>query len=181
MAGVALRMGGWKPGGDPPALKKYVFIAAPHTSWWDGIWMVTFAWWWGLPLSWFVKDNVAPKGLRWLFRLVGAVLVNRDSPQGLVQQMAEEFGKRDEFILGVPPEGTRKKGQYWKSGFYFIAKEAGVPIALAKLDYGTRTAGFGPLITPGDIRADMDLMRKYYEGAVGLYPGQFTPPRLREE
>jgi 1-acyl-sn-glycerol-3-phosphate acyltransferase len=182
LAGIALRMGGWTMGENPPALRKLVVVAAPHTSWWDGIWMVTAAWWWDLPLSWFVKDNVAPKGFRWLFRLVGAILVNRSSPQGLVEQMAEEFRKHDELVLAVPPEGTRKKGQYWKSGFYYIAKEAKVPVCYALLDYGKRFISFGPCFEPtGNVKSDMDIAREFYREAKGLYEEKFTPPLMREE
>jgi 1-acyl-sn-glycerol-3-phosphate acyltransferase len=173
---------GWKAIGDPPDLKKFVIVAAPHTSWWDGFWMVAFSWRWGMDLQWLVKDTVAPAWMKWIIRSLGGILVNRSGAHGLVGQLAEEYRTSDELHIAIPPEGTRSKGEFWKSGFYFVAKEANVPICLSYLDYSKRRGGFGPVFHPtGNLKADMDRVRAFYEGSTACYPEKFTPPRLREE
>jgi 1-acyl-sn-glycerol-3-phosphate acyltransferase len=96
--------------------------------------------------------------------------------------MADELIRADVLALLVPAEGTRKAGKYWKSGFYHIARKAGVPVALGYLDYARKCAGIGPLIWPtDDVKADMDRVRAFYADVVGKHPAAFTPPRLREE
>jgi 1-acyl-sn-glycerol-3-phosphate acyltransferase len=85
-------------------------------------------------------------------------------------------------VLGLAAEGTRSRGEYWKSGFYRIAQQTGLPITLAFLDAPSRTVGWGPTFTPsGNVRADMDLVRAFYADKTAIRPEGFTPPRLREE
>ena len=182
VARFILRMGGWRIGGAPPNLCKYVIVAAPHTAWMDGVWMLAFAWYWGINLAWIGKASLAKGPLGWLTRRVGLIPVDRSAAQGLVAQIVEQFDKRDSLFLSIPPEGTRGKGSYWKSGFYQIARGAGVPICLSYLDYGVREAGFGPMIKTSDnIVADMDRIRAFYKPEWARHPGLFTLPRLREE
>lgn len=182
MAALVLRLGGFTPDGDPPELQRYVILSAPHTWWWDGFWMVTFAWYWGLSISWFVKSSSTKGLLGWLPRLVGAIPVDRRAPQGLVGELTRAFGEREHLILVIPPEGTRKKREYWKSGFYHIARQANVPICLSYLDYGRNRGGFGPCFyLSGDVRADMDRIREFYRDVRGRKPEMWTPPKLIEE
>src|SRR5262249_36577520 len=131
VAGLVLRLGGWTPEGDPPALLKYVIVAAPHTWWWDGFWMLAFAWWWGLRIRWLVKSSTGTGPLGWFIRSMGGVPVDRSSPQGLVDSLAREVREHDEMLLSISPEGTRARRQQWKSGFYHLAREAKVPICLS--------------------------------------------------
>lgn len=181
-AALMLRLGGWTIGAAPPKLDKYVIIAAPHTSWWDGFWMLAFAWWWGIELAWMGKSSLTKGPLGWLPRWAGIVPVDRSSPQGLVAQVVEQFESRDSLLLAIPPEGTRAKRDYWKSGFYQIARVADLPICMSYLDYTRREAGLGPCIeVSGDMVADMDRIRAYYQTEWAKYPALFTPPRLREE
>jgi 1-acyl-sn-glycerol-3-phosphate acyltransferase len=182
LAGLVLRIGGWTVEGDPPRLPRFVVVAAPHTSWWDGFWMIAFAWWWGIRLRWLVKSSAASGPLgRWL-RRIGAVPVDRSTPQGLVDALATEIRASDGLILSISPEGTRARRTYWKSGFYRIAEQAGVPICLSYLDYGRRKGGFGLVFVPsGDVRADMDRVRAFYADTRARYADKFTPPRLPEE
>ena len=86
------------------------------------------------------------------------------------------------FLLGIAAEGTRSKGDYWKSGFYRISQKTGLPVTLAFLDVPTRTVGWGPTFAlSGDVGADMDRIRAFYADKRGFRPGDFTEPRLREE
>ena len=116
--------------------------------------------------------------MRWF----GGVPVNRRSRQNSVQQLAAEFACRKEFRLAIAPEGTRDRAEFWKSGFYFIACEAQVPIVLGMLDYKNKVGGLYEVIHPtGDIHADMEQIREFYSGVQGRYPDDFGPIRLREE
>jgi 1-acyl-sn-glycerol-3-phosphate acyltransferase len=182
LADAVLKISGWTPEGDPPDVDQYVVVAAPHTSWWDGFWMIAFAWYWGLDVHWLVKSDVAPPPIRRLLRAIGAVPVDRSAPRGLVGELAREFREQARLIVSIPPEGTRARGEYWKSGFYQVALQAGVPICLSYLDYGRNRGGFGLCLRPsGDVKADMDRIREFYREVQARYPDQFTPPRLREE
>lgn len=181
-AALLLRLGGWTPDGDPPALAKFIVVAAPHTALRDGFWMLALAWWWGLHVDWLVKKEFLRGPLGWWLKRIGAVPVDRSAPQGLVGELTEAFRSRDRMVLAIPPEGTRERRAHWKSGFYQVAREAGVPICLSYLDYGRKRGGFGPcLSTSADVRADMDLIRSFYAGVSACVPEQFTPPRLVEE
>ncbi len=182
LAAALLRLGGWNIGEPPPKLDKYVAIAAPHTYWWDGFWMLCFAFWWGMRINWLAKDSVMRWPVAGLLRRTGVVPVDRSAPQGLVGQIVREFERRDRMVLSIPPEGTRARREYWKSGFYHIAVEADVPVCLTYLDYDRRVSGFGPCFRlTGDVRKDMDRIREFYTDYVGKFPENFTPPRLREE
>jgi 1-acyl-sn-glycerol-3-phosphate acyltransferase len=96
--------------------------------------------------------------------------------------MARAFEQNESLVLVVAAEGTRKATTHWKSGFYHIARSAGVPIVLGYLDYARRRGGFGPAVHPsGNIERDMDEIRRFYADKVGLHPDQFGEVRLLEE
>ncbi|MBX7166234.1 MAG: lysophospholipid acyltransferase family protein [Pirellulales bacterium] len=179
---LILKLIGWRLEGGKPALNKYVIIAAPHTSNWDLLVAVAMSMVLGIYVHWVGKHTL----FRWPFggfmRWIGGVPVDRRSRHNAVQQIAAEFARHDEFILMVPPEGTRHRPEYWKSGFYYIAQKAKVPIAMGFLDYGRKVGGIGPLLhVTGDLKADVQVLRDFYAGMTGYYPDNFCPPRLREE
>lgn len=179
---LMLRLGGWRAEGDPPDLQRMVIVAAPHTSLWDGFWMLMFAWHWDLSINWFVKRSFTRGPLGWIVLATGAIPVDRSAPHGLVGELVRAFAERQTLHLSVPPEGTRARRAYWKSGFYHIARAAKVPVCLSYLDFGRRQGGFGPCFhLSGDVRADMDRVRAFYKDMRGRIPDQFTPPRLAEE
>jgi 1-acyl-sn-glycerol-3-phosphate acyltransferase len=112
------------------------------------------------------------------------VAIDRDRAGDVVGQMIEELQRRDEMVLVIPPEGTRGRAPYWKSGFYRIAVGADVPVVPGYLDFGRKRGGFGPPIRmTGDVRVDMDRIRAFYEeiAPTGYAPDDFGPIRLREE
>jgi 1-acyl-sn-glycerol-3-phosphate acyltransferase len=171
----------WTPVGDAPT-GGAVVLCAPHTSNVDYLLMILRAWMSDLNLSFLAKTALFKPPVGWVIRATGGVPVDRSAPQGLVGQMAEQFEKNPNMALAIPAEGTRSRTDYWKSGFYRIAQQADVPISLAFIDKSTRTVGFGPELKPsGDIVADMDVIREFYEGKVGLKHHNFGPIRLREE
>ena len=169
---------GWKAVGAPPRdTPKYVMICAPHTSYWDGFWMLGAASLLGLDLHFLGKHTMFKGPFGWLIKALGAVPVIRSQRQNTVQQAAEWFKSSDTFLLGVAPEGTRKLTPGWKTGFYWIAVEAEVPIACAFIDYKTKTGGFtGDVITPtGNIDQDFALFQKAYSGITPKFPEKQSP------
>ncbi|MEO2167130.1 MAG: acyltransferase, partial [bacterium] len=110
------------------------------------------------------------------------VSVQRDRRANRAEEFIETFDEYERLILTVPPEGTRGQTEYWKSGFYHIARGANVPILLSFLCYENKTAGFGPVVMPtGDLRVDMDRIREFYFDKIGKRADLFSRIRLREE
>jgi 1-acyl-sn-glycerol-3-phosphate acyltransferase len=173
---------GWRDEGAKPTARKYVLIAAPHTSNWDLFYLLAFAELYDERISFMMKHTVFRGPLGPIFRGLGGIPIRRDRRNNLVKDMTEEFARRDAFALVVPAEGTRSRVPYWKSGFYHIAREAKVPIVMGYLDFARRRGGFGPALLPtGDVRADMDAIRGFYADKSGRHPHLFAAPRLREE
>jgi 1-acyl-sn-glycerol-3-phosphate acyltransferase len=177
-----LRATGWRIVGAMPSVRKCVMIAAPHTSSWDFPYTIAIAAALRARIHFIGKQELFAGPAGRLFVALGGIPVDRSRRTQMVQAMVDEFARHEDFVLLVPAEGTRGRGEYWKSGFYRIAQGAGVPIALGFLDFARREGGIGPLVYPtGDLRRDMDVIRAFYAGKVGKRPGRFTPPRLREE
>ncbi|MFZ1754946.1 MAG: lysophospholipid acyltransferase family protein [Caldilineaceae bacterium] len=159
-----LRLCGWGYQVEFPHTGKFVIAGAPHTSNWDAVWAIAFIVATGLEIHFMAKAEAFPAWASWLLRSVGGIPVNRQSPENLVEQMVSEFRSRDKFVLVVAPEGTRKKVERWKSGFYRIATAANVPIVLAYLDYPKRIVGIGPTFEiTGAMDDDIAAMRAYLE------------------
>jgi 1-acyl-sn-glycerol-3-phosphate acyltransferase len=173
---------GWKIHGGASTYRKFVLIAAPHTSNWDFPFMLATAYVMRVRISWFGKHTLFLPPWGWFMRKLGGIPVDRRSPQSLVTQMAEKFKSIDDLVLAVPPEGTRSKVDVWKSGFYHIASASGVPIALGYLDYGRKLCGLGMFVMPsGNINEDMNRIRDFYRSVRGKHPDLESEPRLREE
>jgi len=173
---------GWKLQGEKPTLRKYVIIAAPHTSNWDVPLMLALAWIYGIRVNWIGKHTLFRWPLGMLMRWLGGVPVDRRARYNAVQQMVAEFERRDDFCLLITPEGTRSRAPHWKSGFYHIAREAGVPLVLGRLDFRKREGGLFDIFEPtGNLTADMDRIRAFYRDAAAKYPDCFGPVQLREE
>lgn len=177
-----LKVNGWRVAESPPEFDKYVLIAAPHTSNWDLPYMMAYAWIHDMKISWMGKHTLFYPPYGWFMRWLGGRPIERSSAHGVVHQTADQFKKATKLILAVPASGTRSKKDYWKSGFYFIAQEADVPIIPSYLDFGNKVAGFGPPLYPsGDIPKDMDILRAFYADKNGLYPEKHSRIRLRIE
>jgi len=173
---------GWKIDGIPPSERRFVLIAAPHTSNWDFPMMLLYAAAFGLKIKWLAKDSLFWPPLGWFMQFMGGISVERHHKKHLVNTMTQAFASTDELVLAVPTEGTRASAQFWKSGFYHIAQGAQVPVVPSYLDYGRKRGGFGPPLTPtGDLSRDMDVLRAFYAPMEGKFPELFGPIRLREE
>ncbi len=184
IASLYLRARRWRFETSLPQVKKYVIVAYPHTSNWDGINLVMCAQSVGVKLRWMVKRSLIDGPLGPGFLKLGAVPIDRSKTNNLVDQMVAEFAKRDEFALAVPPEGTRSKRDYWKSGFYHIARGANVPVVPGYLDFERRVAGLGePIRMTGDVGRDMDRIRDFYRALnpIGRHHDLAGQIRLRAE
>ncbi len=181
LGALYLRVFGWRVEGRLPEGTKAVAIAAPHTSNWDLPLMLAVSYVLGVKPSWLGKRQLFRGPLGWLLRRLGGVPVDRGRRTNLVQQVADYFGTVDQLFLVIPPSGTRKRATHWKSGFYHIARGARVPIICAFLDYRRKVGGIGPTVVPGDVRADMEMIRAFYAPVMGKYPALTTPVRLLEE
>lgn len=187
LARIWLRVFGWKTEGARPDDPRFVLIAAPHTSNWDLPHLIAFAWYYDVQVAWLGKHQIFRWPFGGFFRALGGIPVIRERRTNMVDAMAKAVVDLDvsgERPLGmvIPAEGTRRWAPHWKSGFYHIARKAGVPIVLSYLDYARGVGGFGPALHPsGDIPGDMDRIRDFYEGRQGRYPQLFGPVRLKEE
>jgi 1-acyl-sn-glycerol-3-phosphate acyltransferase len=177
-----LRLRGWQIEGEKPEYRRYVLIAAPHTSNWDFPLMLAFAAAFGIKVQWFAKHSLFCPPFGWIMRALGGIPVIRHQNSNLVDALVESFKLEADLALVVPTEGTRTRVEYWKSGFYHIARRAGVPIVPSFLDYARKRGGFGPaMLTTDNIQADMAYFREFYKDMLGKFPEQFGPVRLREE
>ena len=173
---------GWQLIGTRPVCDHYVLIAAPHTSNWDLPLMLMFAAAFEIRVSWMAKHNLFYPPMGWVMRALGGIPITRHKSRNVVDSMVKAFEAAPHLVLLVPTEGTRKRSDYWKSGFYHIARQAGVPIVPSFLDYKSKRGGFGPaLTTTDDIRSDMQYFRDFYLGMEGKFPNQFGPVKLKEE
>lgn len=175
-----LRGAGWKIGPPPPAIDKYLIVGHPHTSNWDVPVMLALEFVYDVRVFWLGKHTLFRPPLGRFMRFLGGIPIDRTSHRNYVEQIADEFRRAKQMALVVTPQGTRKRVEYWKSGFYWIAMAAKLPLTLAYMDWGTRETGFGPTFMPsGDLDADMKLIAEFYKDKVGKYPDQTTPPRVR--
>ena len=171
---LILRLLGWRIEGKAPAAPKYVLIAAPHTSNWDFPFtlMVCFAL--RMPVYWMGKASLFPPILGGIMRWLGGIPVERSRQGNLVQSTVDAFQRSTRLTVIIPPEGTRAKVTHWKTGFYYIAQGAGLPIALGFLDFKRKRAGVEHLFeVTGDIGADMVKIQAFYADITGKNPRQF--------
>jgi 1-acyl-sn-glycerol-3-phosphate acyltransferase len=163
---------GWRLAGTLPDRPKLVLIAAPHSSWWDGVWGLLFRSALGADISFMAKRELFVGPFGWILRRMGGIPIERDSANGVVQQMTSRFAANPRLWLGIAPEGTRKRVTKWKNGFWHIARAAGVPILPVYFDYPSRTIGIGALFeTTADLAADVAALRAFYAPWRGKYRG----------
>ena len=164
---------GWKVTGfrDFDSVPKAVIIAVPHTSWHDFYIGVLLRAVIGIKTNFVGKKSLFKWPYGWFFRMLGGAPVERKSNENQVQSIARLFQDRDVFRMTLAPEGTRKKVDQWRTGFYYIAKEARVPIIMFTLDYGKKENRFSEPFYPTDNKdADFEFMHAFYRGVVGKVP-----------
>jgi len=166
-----LKLMGWQISGELPKLDKFVVIIAHHTSNWDFIVLLAVKFKLYLNARWFGKHTIFRFPVNGLLRRMGGVPIRRHLKEGVVGQAIDEFRNRRQFILAITPEGTRKKVERWKMGFYHIAKGADVPIVLIAVDYPKRCVTLGSAFYPTDDEViDMQNILAFYRDFVPKKP-----------
>ena len=165
-----------------PAEGACLLIGAPHTSNWDFLFMLAITWRVGISAKFLGKNSLVRGPMGPVMRALGGIPVDRGHPQGIVDAVVARVRAGERFFLVVTPEGTRGKSACWKSGFYRIALDTGLPLTLGYVDRTTMTTGLGPsLHVTGDVGGDMDRIRAFYADKSGHNPQNRTEPRLRDE
>lgn len=175
-----LKLIGWQTEITLPEEKKFVLIGAPHTSNWDLPIAILAFWTFDLKVNWVGKIQMFRGPLYYFFTALGGIPVDRSSPHGFVEKIVNKFQQSDDMVLSISPEGTRSKTKYWKSGFYYIALTAKVPICFGYIDFKTREIGFKEILHPsGDIEADMRIIAQFYAHKEGKKPLNQGPVQVR--
>lgn len=163
ISGFIIKLFGWKFIGEVPKDKKYVIVSIPHTSMWDFVWGKLTFWYAGIKPVVFIKKELFFFPLGNLLRALGALPINRSRSTGMVEQIIDYYNKNEHFCICITPEGTRSLAPKLKRGFYFIAKQANVPLYLGVLDYKSKTLFIGERYEIcGDMNKDMEYIKNYY-------------------
>jgi len=171
---------GWSVDDGASGVPKGVLIAAPHTSNWDLPFMLAISYVLDIEVHWLGKHTLFSPPLGPLLKRLGGIPIDRRTRQDAVSAGVEALRARPSMLLAVPPEGTRAKSSHWKTGFYWIARGADVPILFGYLDYGKKRGGIARAFHPtGDIVADMAVLRDFYAEVTGKYPDQASDIVLR--
>ncbi|NNE76873.1 MAG: acyltransferase [Pricia sp.] len=158
-------------GSFPAHLNKFVIVVVPHTSWVDSFIGLLIRKVWNEQINFVGKKSLFNMPLGWIFRWLGGAPIDRSKNNDTVTSTAKIFEEREKFRLTIAPEGTRKKVTEWKTGFYYIAKAANVPIVLIAFDYGKKQIKVSePLHTTSDKEVDFDVYKTFFKGVVGRVP-----------
>lgn len=165
-----------------PTDRKLVIIAAPHTSNWDMPIMLAAAFYYRISLKWMGKKSLFEGPFGWTMHATGGIPIDRSKSNNVVSQMIEKYNNAEDLLVAVPPEGTRAKVRYWKTGFYNIAHGADIPIALGFLDYRRKVAGIGArLTTTGDYDKDLEDIKRFYANITGKHESRTNEGSKRDE
>jgi 1-acyl-sn-glycerol-3-phosphate acyltransferase len=168
-------LAGWRVEGQLPDEPRFVVIVAPHTSNWDFLVCVLSMFATGLRLNWLAKHSLFRFPVAGLLRWLGGEPIDRTATQGTVEVAIARFGERAQWVLGISPEGTRRRAEQWKTGFYRIALGAGVPIVPIWIDYSRRVLGLGPPVRPtGNLNADAAVLHAFFRKEMARYPEKFA-------
>jgi 1-acyl-sn-glycerol-3-phosphate acyltransferase len=177
LARFALKRFGWKTDGNvPEGIRKAIIVAAPHTSYWDFVIGRLTYYAIRVNIRFLIKKEAFHFPLGLFLKWLGGVPVDRGKyKNNMIMQVMDLFQKYDSIYIVITPEGTRKRVARWKKGFYLMAMEAGVPIALSFVDYGNKTGGIGPVFYPcGNYEDDIQVIREFYKDKTPLHPERFS-------
>ena len=171
---AALGLFGWRIVGELPHQPKFIIVVAPHTSNWDFLVGVAAMFALDLRVHWFGKDTLFTPPIGLLMRALGGRPVRRDTPEGVVAEMAAIVNAEPHFVLALAPEGTRTRVKNWRTGFYRIAEATGAPIVPVWFDWGRREVGLGePVFATGDLARDVAAIKSLYRPEMARHPGGF--------
>lgn len=164
-------LGGWRIQGEIPAHQKMVIAVAPHTSNQDFFVAIAAVLALELDIRFLGKHSIFVWPVKGLLKALGGIAVDRRHPHGVVGQVVAQFEQNQSLLLGLSPEGSRKKVEQWRSGFWYIAQQADVPICLVGLDYQKKQLVFGPCFDVGENFADdLQKMRMFFQQMTAKYP-----------
>tara|TARA_R110001583_G_scaffold135989_3_gene287856 strand:+ start:34567 stop:35106 length:540 start_codon:yes stop_codon:yes gene_type:complete len=163
---------GWKTKGNfPKDLKKYIIIGAPHTHWHDFPLGLAIKFAEGLPANYIGKASLFKPPFGFIFKWLGGTPIDRSKSNNRVDAIVDVFNAHENFVLALSPEGTRKKVDKWKTGFYYIAKGANVPIVMFTFNFKDKEVKISePYYLTDNMEKDFNFFYKFYEGVVGKVP-----------
>jgi len=166
-----MKMTGWKTVGHFPRDKRVVLVVGPHTSNWDFVVAMSAVLSWDINIHWVGKHSIFKKGFRRVLRKMGGIPVNRANPDALKEEIVDITNKYKGFIIGLAPEGTRKKVERLKTGFLRIANDTNSKIMLAGIDFSNKTIELGEFFSPsGDVEQDLNNIKHYFSNFSGKRP-----------
>jgi len=166
-----MKLTGWKTTGHFPKHERVVLVVGPHTSNWDFIVAMSAVLSWDIHIHWLGKHSIFKKGFRRILKSLGGIPVNRANPQDLMDEIQAIASQYQGFIIGMAPEGTRKKVERLKTGFLRIATQTNSKIMLAGIDFSNKTIQLGEFFTPsGDIEKDLENIKSYFSHFSGKRP-----------
>jgi len=164
-----LNIAAWRISGTPPNEKKYIIIVAPHTSNFDFILGVIAKFAIGLKVKYLGKKILFQPPWGWIFYQLGGYPVKRDKHYNQVDYIVKIINKENQFILGIAPEGTRSNTGQWKTGFYWIAKLAKIPIVMVSFDYAKKIITFSsPFYPTSNMKEDISIMKSFFKDVKGM-------------
>ena len=171
---TVLSIMGWRVEGQIPDLKRLLVIGAPHTSNWDFVLAMATILGLNLRMRWLAKHTIFKRGVVWFMEWLGGIPTDRTQPQAIVESVARLARKGKGVVIGITPEGTRKKALKWKTGFLRLAKTLDCPILMVAINFPTKTIVIGDLYHPsGDNNYDLVAIKQYYDQFQGIHKDQF--------
>ena len=168
---IYFKLLGWRLIGEFPKVNKAVFIVVPHTSWVDFFLGLLVRRVWNEEINFIAKKSLFKFPFGWYFRWMGGAPIDRSKSSDTVTAIATIFSEKGKFRLALSPEGTRKKVTDWKTGFYYIAKAAKVPIVMVTFDYGEKQIAISqPHFPTEDKEADFKFYKAFFKGVKGKVP-----------
>lgn len=169
---IYFKLLGWSFKGEFPShLNKCVIAVVPHTSWWDFLLGLLIRKVWNEEINYIGKKSLFDSPFGWFFKWTGGAAIDRSKSNDTVSAVTKVFESKETFRLALSPEGTRKKVDKWKTGFYYIAKAAEVPILLVAFDYGKKEIKISkPLFPTSDIENDFKVYQNFFKGTLGKVP-----------
>ncbi|OQA09107.1 MAG: 1-acyl-sn-glycerol-3-phosphate acyltransferase [Bacteroidetes bacterium ADurb.Bin397] len=169
---LLFKLFGWKVNGAiPVSLKQYVMIVAPHTSNWDFFVGLAARSILEIDTKYVAKKELFRFPFGWIFRSLGGFPVDRSKNNNFVDAVADLFNEHDRFSICITPEGTRSYAPKWKTGFYYIAQKANIPVVMVAFDYGRKEVKVeAPYYLTGDMDKDIEFMLAYYRNVKGKFP-----------
>lgn len=166
-----MKITGWKTVGHFPRDERVVLVVGPHTSNWDFVVAMSAVLSWDINIHWVGKHSIFKKGFRRVLRKMGGIPVNRADPNALKEEIVDITNKYKGFIIGLAPEGTRKKVERLKTGFLRIANDTNSKIMLAGIDFSNKTIELGEFFSPsGDVEQDLNNIKHYFSNFSGKRP-----------